>query len=41
MYTLYSVLLSFFVVKPIKPINMISNVCNSRNYSAQYIRRHD
>ena len=27
---------SFFVVKPIKAINMKSNVCNSLNYSAQY-----
>ena len=27
---------SFFVVKPIKPINIKSNVCNSLNYSAQY-----
>jgi len=27
---------SFFVVKPIKPINMKLNVCNSLNYSAQY-----
>jgi hypothetical protein len=28
---------SFFVVKPITPINMKSNVCNSLNYFAQYI----
>jgi len=27
---------SFFVVKPIKSINMKLNVCNSLNYSAQY-----
>jgi hypothetical protein len=33
----YIVVLSFFVVKPIKPINMKSNVCNSLNCSAQYI----
>ena len=26
---------------PIKPINMKSNVCNSLNYSAQYIGCHD
>ena len=36
-----SFFLSFFVVKPIKPINMKSNVCNSLNYSAQYIGRDD
>jgi hypothetical protein len=33
--------LSFFVVKPVKSINMKSNVCNSLNCSAQYIGRHD
>jgi hypothetical protein len=41
LFICYIVLLSFFVVKPIKPINMKSNVCNSLNYSAQYIGRHD
>jgi hypothetical protein len=34
-------LLPIFVVKPIKTINMKSNVCNSLNCSAQYIGRHD
>ena len=41
LFICYIVLLSFFVVKPIKPINMKSNVCNSLNCSAQYIGRHD
>jgi hypothetical protein len=29
------------VAQIIKPISMKSNVCNSLNYSAQYIGRHD
>ena len=41
LFICYIVPLSFFVVKPIKPINMKSKVCNSLNYSAQYIGRHD
>jgi hypothetical protein len=41
LFICYIVFLSFFVVKPIKPNNMKSNVCNSFNYSAQYIGRLD
>jgi hypothetical protein len=41
LFICYVVLLSFFVVKPVKPINMKSNVCNSLNCSAQYIGCHD
>ena len=41
LFICYIVLLYFFVVKLIKPISMKSNVCNSLNYSAQYVGRHD
>jgi hypothetical protein len=36
LFICYIILLSFFVVKPIKPINMKSNVCNSLNYKDNF-----